>query len=98
MQSSTPQQDAATEAWTADLIVFVQALYYWATLPPWVGIWVIRYIVSSTGVLDEGDDELMNVNVHDVERAEKNLDRKKKKPTYNPYDMEEDEYGTVCIL
>ena len=49
-------------------------------------------------MLDEGDDELMNVNVHDVERAEKNLDRKKKKPTYNPYDMEEDEYGTVCNL
>ena len=48
-----------------------------------------------TGVLDEEGDELINVNIQDTERVEKNLDLKKKKPTYNPYEMEEDEYGMV---
>jgi len=37
----------------------------------------------------------MNVNIHDLERTEKNLANKKAKPSYNPYDMEEDEYGMV---
>lgn len=55
-------------------------------------------IVCFEGVLDEGDDELMNVNLQDSERVEKNLENKKKKPTYNPYDMEEDEYGMVGSL
>lgn len=47
------------------------------------------------GVLDEGDDELMNVNIQDIERVEKNIENKKKKPTYNPYEVEEDEFGMV---
>ena len=34
MNSSPPQPDVVAEAWTADLLVFGQALYHWATLPP----------------------------------------------------------------
>ena len=33
MKSSTPQQDAVVEAWTADVIVLGQTLYHWAVLP-----------------------------------------------------------------
>ncbi|XP_067943519.1 U4/U6.U5 tri-snRNP-associated protein 1-like [Watersipora subatra] len=51
--------------------------------------------LADRGVLDEGDDELMNVNMDDMERTEKNLEKKKLKPTYNPYEMEEDEYGML---
>lgn len=54
------------------------------------------FAVFSAGVLDEGDDELMNVNINDLERTEKNLENKKSKPAYNPYDMEQDEFGMVC--
>lgn len=53
---------------------------------------------TSTGVLEEGDDELMNVNIHDMERVQKNLENKKSKPAYNPYDMEEDELGMVITF
>ncbi|KAI9243480.1 SART-1 protein, partial [Phascolomyces articulosus] len=38
---------------------------------------------------DEPTDELTNVNLEDKERLQKNLDNKKKKPGYNPYDDEE---------
>ena len=55
----------------------------------------ICLVCVCTGVLDEEADELINVNIQDTERVEKNLDLKKKKPTYNPYEMEEDEYGMV---
>ena len=33
-KSLPPQQDAVAEAWTADFLVFRQALYHWAMLPP----------------------------------------------------------------
>ena len=33
MKSSPPQQDAVVKAWTADILVLVQALYHWAILP-----------------------------------------------------------------
>ncbi|KAL3873610.1 hypothetical protein ACJMK2_036706 [Sinanodonta woodiana] len=47
------------------------------------------------GVLDEEDGEtLINVNMIDDEKAAVNVENKKKKPDYNPYDDgEEDEYG-----
>ena len=57
-------------------------------------------IVSSKGILDEEqDDVLVNVNIEDDERAEKNIENKKKKPDYKPYDEPEyDEYGMVMLL
>ncbi|KAI7867582.1 SART-1 protein [Spinellus fusiger] len=41
------------------------------------------------GNSDDDDDELTNVQLEDKERLQKNLDNKKKKPTYNPYDDDE---------
>ena len=51
------------------------------------------------GILDEEqDDVLVNVNIEDDERAEKNIENKKKKPDYKPYDEPEyDEYGMVML-
>ena len=56
-----------------------------------------KNIIKGTGVnleLDEEDDAdvLVNVNLLDDERASKNVDNKKKKPDYKPYD-EFDEDG-----
>lgn len=46
---------------------------------------------------EEEDDVLINVNIVDDERAEKNVENKKKKPDYKPYDEPQfDEYGMVC--
>ncbi|KAI9279600.1 SART-1 protein [Sporodiniella umbellata] len=44
--------------------------------------------IKDRGILEEEEeeDELTNVNLEDKERLEKNLDNKKKKPGYNPYD------------
>ena len=48
------------------------------------------------GVLDEEGDTLVNVNLMDDERADKNKELKKKKPDYNPYDEGDvDEFGMV---
>lgn len=41
------------------------------------------------GVLDEEGDTLVNVNMVDREKADKNVELKKKKPEYKPYDEEE---------
>ena len=51
------------------------------------------------GVLDEEkSDVLMNVNMLDDWKAEKNIEKKKKKPDYQPYDEPEyDEYGVVSL-
>lgn len=48
-------------------------------------------------MLDEEEgDTLINVNIVDDEKAEKNVELKKKKPDYNPYDAGDvDEYGMV---
>ena len=32
VKGSPPQQDAVVKAWTADILVLRQALYYWAIL------------------------------------------------------------------
>ncbi|CAO3611820.1 unnamed protein product [Cunninghamella blakesleeana] len=47
--------------------------------------------LKDRGILDEdaSDDELTNVNMEDAERLKKNLDLKKQKPGYNPYDDDE---------
>ena len=54
--------------------------------------------LKDKGILDEDDDDdvLVNVNIEDDERADKNVDNKKKKPNYTPYDQPElDEYGMM---
>ncbi|KAG8437856.1 hypothetical protein GDO86_008524, partial [Hymenochirus boettgeri] len=46
--------------------------------------------LKDKGVLDEDDsDVLVNVNILDKEKAEKNVELKKKKPDYKPYEEEE---------
>jgi len=47
-------------------------------------VWVIF-----TGVLEEEEDVLVNVGLVDKEKAEKNVELKKKKPEYKPYEEEE---------
>ena len=45
---------------------------------------------------EEDDDTLVNVNILDDERAAENVENKKGKPDYQPYeDTEIDEYGMV---
>ncbi|XP_029467545.1 U4/U6.U5 tri-snRNP-associated protein 1 [Rhinatrema bivittatum] len=46
--------------------------------------------LKDKGILDEDDsDILMNVNMVDNEKAKRNIERKKKKPDYKPYEEEE---------
>lgn len=45
--------------------------------------------LEDKGVLDEEEDVLVNVGLVDKEKAEKNVELRKKKPDYNPYDDEE---------
>lgn len=48
------------------------------------------------GVLDEDEDVLENVNLLDNEKAAKNIENKKNKVNYRPYDDEEfDEFGSL---
>ncbi len=53
-------------------------------------------IIVVTGVLEEVDDVLVNVNIVDAEKAAKNVENKKK-ARKNPYDEvdEMDEFGNV---
>ncbi|GBM59200.1 U4/U6.U5 tri-snRNP-associated protein 1 [Araneus ventricosus] len=52
--------------------------------------------LKDKGVLEEEDDVLENVNIVDNERYAKNVELKKKKPDYRPY--EEPEYDEFGIL
>lgn len=45
--------------------------------------------LEDKGVLDEKEDVLVNVGLVDKEKAEKNVELRKKKPDYKPYDEEE---------
>ncbi|TSL04312.1 U4/U6.U5 tri-snRNP-associated protein 1 [Bagarius yarrelli] len=45
--------------------------------------------LQDKGVLVEEEDVLVNVNIVDQEKAEKNVELKKKKPEYKPYEEEE---------
>uniref|UniRef100_A0A3B4DUX5 Spliceosome associated factor 1, recruiter of U4/U6.U5 tri-snRNP n=1 Tax=Pygocentrus nattereri TaxID=42514 RepID=A0A3B4DUX5_PYGNA len=45
--------------------------------------------LQDKGVLEEEEDMLVNVGLVDREKAEKNVELKKKKPDYKPYDEEE---------
>lgn len=47
--------------------------------------------------LDDDEDALVNVNIIDSERAAKNVELRKKKPGYNPYD-DFDEEGNVGLF
>lgn len=52
--------------------------------------------LKDKSVLDEEEDTLINVNLMDDERAEKNLKRKRKKPDEVEYDAPEvDDYGNI---
>lgn len=52
--------------------------------------------LKDQGVLDEGDDVLENVNLVDSEKAERNVENRKGRPGYQPYeDTEVDEFGIV---
>lgn len=51
------------------------------------------------GVLDEDEDVLENVNIVDLEKSVKNVENKKKKPDYRPYEEPEfDEFGIVSQI
>ena len=59
---------------------------------------IVIYPVHLPEILDEDEDGdvLMNVNMADDERYKDNIENKKKKPTYNPYDDSQiDEFGMV---
>ncbi|XP_029360713.1 U4/U6.U5 tri-snRNP-associated protein 1 [Echeneis naucrates] len=45
--------------------------------------------LQDKGVLEEEEDVLVNVGIEDKEKAEKNVELKKKKPDYKPYEEEE---------
>lgn len=45
--------------------------------------------LQDKGVLDEEEDVLVNVGLVDKEKADKNVELKKKRPDYKPYDEEE---------
>lgn len=52
--------------------------------------------LKDKAILEDEGDVLVNVNLIDNERYEKNIKLKKTKPDYNPYDQEEvDEYGVL---
>lgn len=50
-----------------------------------------------TGVLEEEEDVLVNVGLVDKEKAEKNVELKKKKPDYKPYEEEESVDDMVTV-
>ena len=45
------------------------------------------------GVLEDDGDVLVNVNMVDDDRAKKNVEVKKGKPLYNPFEQEDEEFG-----
>uniref|UniRef100_UPI0037E916CA U4/U6.U5 tri-snRNP-associated protein 1 n=1 Tax=Semicossyphus pulcher TaxID=241346 RepID=UPI0037E916CA len=53
--------------------------------------------LQDKGVLEEEEDVLVNVGLVDKEKAEKNVELKKKKPDYKPYEEEESVDDMVTI-
>ncbi|KAI9299214.1 hypothetical protein K502DRAFT_361737 [Neoconidiobolus thromboides FSU 785] len=51
--------------------------------------------LKDANVLDEDDDELVNANLLEKEKLKKDLENKKKKTNYNPYDDDEFAHGTI---
>ena len=55
------------------------------------------FVHTSVDILDDKEDVLLNVNMIDKEKADKNVEYRKGKPGYNPYEEEEDEFGDVSV-
>ncbi len=55
----------------------------------------LSFVHSLADILDEGEDVLVNVTMVDQEKADKNVENRKGKPGYDPYEEEEDEFGDV---
>lgn len=56
-------------------------------------------IFCAAGVLEEEDDVLINVNIIEAENAARNVNLRKKKADYSPYeDLEVDKVQCVNIL
>ncbi|KAL6110896.1 sart1 [Pungitius sinensis] len=53
--------------------------------------------LQDKGVLEEEEDVLVNVGLVDKEKADKNVELKKKKPDYKPYDEEENVDDMVTV-
>lgn len=69
--------------WAGVLWLEAQALLSWGQ------VWMAPASALSPGVLQEEEDVLVNVNLVDKERAEKNVELRKKKPDYLPYAEDE---------
>ncbi|VIO99433.1 SART-1 family protein [Brugia malayi] len=50
-------------------------------------------VLEDKGVLDEGEEVLVNTNLAENHRYQKNVELKRKKNRYEPYEEEFDEYG-----
>ena len=53
------------------------------------------FVHSLADILDDRDDVLVNISMVDQEKADKNVENRKGKPGYNPYEEEKDEFGDV---
>lgn len=54
-------------------------------------------VLEDKGVLDDGDEVLVNPNMIDDERTKRNVELKKRKDAYRPYDEQVDELGMVGV-
>ena len=54
--------------------------------------------LKDSKILDDGEDVLVNVNIIDDEKGQRNIEAKKNLPGYQPYQEEFDEYGNVCEI
>ena len=54
--------------------------------------------LKDSKILDDGEDVLVNVNMIDDEKGQRNTEAKKNLPGYQPYQEEFDEYGNVCEI
>lgn len=52
-------------------------------------IHIVKFCFAIAILDEDADDTLINVNIIDEERAAKNVENKKKKPDYQPYDQDE---------
>ncbi|KAJ9089750.1 hypothetical protein DSO57_1009501 [Entomophthora muscae] len=49
--------------------------------------------LKDTSVLEDGDDELVSIQLQERDKLKQKLDNKRKKSNYNPYDDEEERFG-----
>lgn len=55
-------------------------------------------IIGYSGVLDEGEEVLVNPNLIENKKYQKNAELRRKKDPYQPYADEVDEIGLVCVI